>query len=364
MTTETVKKTYKIEDIKLEAKQYYRRGYIKIDTRSNDAPKISSFVQLISVYFAGDRELTVIVEYDGDSVFIKRQEDENVIRHKMSTAAEAEELIAMVKQLAIDTSNDILNEELSYHASHALVRIIEGFDETTYVTAIKLLIAAMPLVTEVYDFMQSDESLRSFYDSDVEEMVDSGKIDLENVREFIRVKAGELGLELYDLDDDDVLLKVIRDVLCAIRDCEDDYSLRSRYNSYFYSLTYEERREAYRKKVIKETAERRQTAKLLGLTALKGTLKQKKWAEDIRRKFLENASADEDVYLFLKSASCAQHSKFWIETRDISTAVKEQAIKTLIVATRKANEIGEGNEGYDEQVKIRQAAIDKLGVEI
>ncbi len=103
----------------------------------------------------------------------------------------------------------------------------------------------------------------------------------------------------------------------------------------------------------------RQVAKKQGCKALKGSPKQKAWGEDIRRKFVQNIT-DENAMLAITSSEMTAHAKFWIENRNWTVAGLENVLATLVTATAKANEIGYGNEGYNEQVAIRNQALAKL----
>lgn len=123
-----------------------------------------------------------------------------------------------------------------------------------------------------------------------------------------------------------------------------------------------EQYEAERKaKLLKEGKEARKINKTLGLNQLKGSAKQKAWGEKIRAEFVKTVSS-EGALQFIESAEVAQHAKFWIETRAISDKTLEKAMHDLITATAEANKIGAGNEGYAEQVEVRQAALKVLGV--
>lgn len=119
-------------------------------------------------------------------------------------------------------------------------------------------------------------------------------------------------------------------------------------------------KEAEQKRIAR-TAEARKTAKMLGGKALTGTAKQKAWAEDIRKNFLSLDLTDESIS-FVTSSQMTATAKFWIETRNINRQELATAMNDLVVATKKANEIGEGNEGYDEQLAIRAKALKILTV--
>ena len=60
----------------------------------------------------------------------------------------------------------------------------------------------------------------------------------------------------------------------------------------------------------KKIKEARKTAKFMGLKALTGTIKQKKWAEQIRADFIQHATEQQ-----LEKAQNPTTSKWWIENR-------------------------------------------------
>lgn len=62
----------------------------------------------------------------------------------------------------------------------------------------------------------------------------------------------------------------------------------------------------------------RKLAKFYGGKALTGTAAQKKWAEDIRQKFLEsNVLTDEEKEQLVTCGGFTNSAKFWIENRDV-----------------------------------------------
>lgn len=99
--------------------------------------------------------------------------------------------------------------------------------------------------------------------------------------------------------------------------------------------------------------------KTLGLRPLKGTTKQKAWAEKIRKDFLKYLMTDESFDLVCHS-EMTSHSKFWIDTRKLDREKLAKAMHDLVVATAKANEIGSADAGYNEQIKLRQKALDYI----
>lgn len=70
-------------------------------------------------------------------------------------------------------------------------------------------------------------------------------------------------------------------------------------------------------KSLERATEARKAAKALGGKALTGTAKQKAWAEQIRRDFLNMVNADE-AELALES-NISSSAKFWIETRECTS---------------------------------------------
>lgn len=112
-------------------------------------------------------------------------------------------------------------------------------------------------------------------------------------------------------------------------------------------------------KAIKKAAEKRQTAKTLGLKALKGTAKQKAWGEELRAGFLSITTSDL-VFDFLQNSESPKHAKFWIENRNTEATKLHDAIHDFIKATQEANKIGAGNKGYDEQLQKRAKALELI----
>jgi len=87
-----------------------------------------------------------------------------------------------------------------------------------------------------------------------------------------------------------------------------------------YRDTYEEwkadqkaKEKAAQAEKNKKIAETRKAAGMLGGKALKGTSKQKAWAEEIRARAIKRVAAD--VAQKLITDAKYQHSKFWIENR-------------------------------------------------
>lgn len=114
-------------------------------------------------------------------------------------------------------------------------------------------------------------------------------------------------------------------------------------------------------KVNAKAAKERTVAKTLGCKALKGSAKQKAWAESIRKAFLEKVES-EHAFNMVQNSDMTAHAKFWIETRNLDQTVLESAMHNLVEATAKANQIGFGNAGYDAQIEIRNNALKTLTV--
>jgi len=75
--------------------------------------------------------------------------------------------------------------------------------------------------------------------------------------------------------------------------------------------------------------EKRKLAKFYGGKALVGTsAKQKAWAEDIRKQYLESALSDEIKTELIKLGGDTQKARFWILNRDnLKNLTKENLIK-------------------------------------
>lgn len=113
--------------------------------------------------------------------------------------------------------------------------------------------------------------------------------------------------------------------------------------------------------ISKAATESRAKSRLIGAKSLTGTAKQKNWAEKIRADFIEVVTSD-DVATMIANSQVASTAKFWIETRNLPRNVLHEAMRNLVAATREANEIGAGNDGYEERIEIRNAAIKTLGL--
>lgn len=118
---------------------------------------------------------------------------------------------------------------------------------------------------------------------------------------------------------------------------------------------------AINKPVAVKSAKPVTTAELLGAAKLTGSKKQKAWGEDIRTAFLSNLQSELALDMIVNS-SITQSAKFWIETRNINRNKLEDALVDLVEATKRANEIGAGNDGYDAQLVIRSAALKTLNL--
>lgn len=75
----------------------------------------------------------------------------------------------------------------------------------------------------------------------------------------------------------------------------------------------------------KRAAESRKAANALGGKALKGSSKQKVWAEELRKKFL--VTVDSETAERALNAEHAQHARFWIDTRFSSNAEISNALQ-------------------------------------
>ncbi|MFP4733328.1 hypothetical protein [Pasteurella multocida] len=82
-------------------------------------------------------------------------------------------------------------------------------------------------------------------------------------------------------------------------------------------------------------------------------------ANQVRRAFVENHIST-DVFNCIAYNLNLRDPFYWLELTIEDFLSLEENLEQLIKETRKANEIGKGNEGYDEQVAIRAKIIEKL----
>ncbi len=101
-------------------------------------------------------------------------------------------------------------------------------------------------------------------------------------------------------------------------------AMQRREADYVLAVKMAEIEEAKAKKRAEKSKELRKAANALGGKALKGSSKQKVWAEELRKKFL--AAVDSEVAERALTAEHAQHSKFWIDTRFSSYAEISNAL--------------------------------------
>jgi hypothetical protein len=72
-----------------------------------------------------------------------------------------------------------------------------------------------------------------------------------------------------------------------------------------------------RKKPSVKCLDNRKTAKFFGGKALKGTVKQKEWAEKIRTEFLESGSVSDEVKVeLMQCGGFVDSASFWIDNRN------------------------------------------------
>ncbi|HDR1252715.1 TPA: hypothetical protein QB269_000934 [Pasteurella multocida] len=82
-------------------------------------------------------------------------------------------------------------------------------------------------------------------------------------------------------------------------------------------------------------------------------------AGQIRRAFVRNHIST-DVFNCIAYNLNLRDPFYWLELTIADFLSLEENLEQLIKETRKANEIGKGNEGYEEQVAIRAKIIEKL----
>ena len=120
-------------------------------------------------------------------------------------------------------------------------------------------------------------------------------------------------------------------------------------------------------KTLDNAKKQRQIAKFIGLKALKGTAKQKSWAETIRKELIEKISKIDSkethkVFAIL-SAGVFMTADFWINRRNIIDQVQSDLYKAVELKD-KANAMhaaGEsGSAEYNEIASQYHAVIEKF----
>lgn len=118
-------------------------------------------------------------------------------------------------------------------------------------------------------------------------------------------------------------------------------------NSYVDESTKAENRQAIEKAKVS-----RKAAKEMGAKALKGTAKQKAWAEEIRKNILLKVNS-EAANLLIKCESATGHSTFWIENRDKNAYEFEVFILKIVDLIRQLNKLhSESKTDSDEYKEI------------
>lgn len=100
--------------------------------------------------------------------------------------------------------------------------------------------------------------------------------------------------------------------------------------------TFENKMSENEKNILKQ---KRKLAKNFGAKALKGSIKQKKWAEQIREKYIKECRFEEKLKDYIHSDLL--DSKFWINNRN-----NENTENDLIELIRLTREINSGNKEY------------------
>lgn len=106
-------------------------------------------------------------------------------------------------------------------------------------------------------------------------------------------------------------------------------------------------------KDTKAAQQLRTSAKDIGAKALKGTPKQKKWGESLRRDFINNASNVDSVKVLICSASL-ETAKFWIENR-VNDNLEADLVEILTITNML-------NSGQIANADRRMQLIEKLGI--
>lgn len=108
-------------------------------------------------------------------------------------------------------------------------------------------------------------------------------------------------------------------------------------------LSYEPEK-TERKYVSEKTKEIRKEVKKTGGKSLKGTLKQKEWAEKIRLDLFKKFNLE--MTDFYSNLSNAQYAKFWIEFRDETVQELEKNMKEFLLILKEVNELNENIKNY------------------
>lgn len=86
-----------------------------------------------------------------------------------------------------------------------------------------------------------------------------------------------------------------------------------------------------RKPASIKTIEHRKVAKEYGGLALKGTHKQKAWAEDIRATKIQELNEHKRPMLVRREIEDIQHAKFWIENRQLQATLIYDILAEVII---------------------------------
>ncbi|HDR1196573.1 hypothetical protein [Pasteurella multocida] len=95
-------------------------------------------------------------------------------------------------------------------------------------------------------------------------------------------------------------------------------------------------------------------------TRFKGKKSVVEQAGQIRIAFIRN-HVSTDVFNCVRYNEVLSDPFYWLDLTIEQFIHLEDNLELLIAATKKANEIGAGNEGYDEQLEIRQEIMQKIG---
>lgn len=94
--------------------------------------------------------------------------------------------------------------------------------------------------------------------------------------------------------------------------------------------------------------------------AFKGKKSVVRNATCVRNAFISN-HVSTDVFNCVRYNEVLQDPLYWLDLTVEQFINLEEDLERLIAATKRANEIGAGNEGYDEQLEIRQEIMQKIG---
>jgi hypothetical protein len=106
--------------------------------------------------------------------------------------------------------------------------------------------------------------------------------------------------------------------------------------AYDKDFNYTNNKKSLKQHISSKAQACRDKAKFLGGKALKGTKKQKEWAEKIRAEKLDKGFNDETMQCLLKNSNYS-HAKFWINNRNKTNNQIDELVDTIYRKTIEHN---------------------------